>query len=232
MTKSGNTTQNSGSATTFVYKHSQFERKRSKTCLKSEKARYRVKSLSLTFEGLPDSPKATQKFIMAFLTRKCAKPDARNERLKRANWDQTWILTDVEEMCIHTWELLNFTKANHPERKEPKAKEKVSPRVPVGLRNKNRFLQAQIDHIKDRKIAQSEEKLNKVVRQDRKRDLWIEVNRVRRRLFRQTFDHKAFQGYSRMELFNPWMSKIQKIQAVDIFKAYRKKVYYTLVRHN
>ena len=48
----------------------------------------------------------------------------------------------------------------------------------------------------------------------------------------QSFDNRAFKGYSRMEVMNPWLSKSQKAQIVDIFKAYRKKVYHILVREN
>ena len=58
--------------------------------------------------------------------------------------------------------------------------------------------------------------------QDRKRDMWIGPG----------FNHRVFEAYGKMEEMNKWMSELQKAQTFDIFKAYRKKVYWILVNNN
>ena len=43
-------------------------------------------------------------------------------------------------------------------------------------------------------------------------------------------DSRAFKGYSQLEVMNPWITKVQKAQVVDIFKAYMKNVYKVMVQ--
>ena len=155
---------------------------------------------------------------MAFLPR----GNRKAKDLSRSNWDNRFILSQKELLDVESHDVTDQIK--YYPRLRPRNKDKVQPRHPNTGTCKNKFLGWEIEKRRDRMKASEELVIKYRVSQDKKRDVWIYVNRVRRILFGQSFDNRVFKGYSRMEVMNPWLSKIQKARIVDIFKAYHKKV--------
>ena len=66
---------------------------------------------------------------------------------------------------------------------------------------------------------------------ERKREVWDRVDRIRRICFGPGFNFRVTEGYEKMIYMNDWLSPIQKAQICDLFRAYRKKVYWILTKY-
>ena len=150
----------------------------------------------------------------------------------RSNRDSFTLEEEADLLANEPYDVCSRRKRNRKERKDLYL-------TNLSIRTKrrsiflNKFIESQIE-IRQTKSALSARRIKKfyenvALKDERKREIWIKANLIRRVLFGPKYNLRFLTAASRIKQKYPWLSLEQSQANVESFKQYRRRIYWIFV---